>query len=388
MFLIKDLIKADIHLGRPINKWNPRTSYYLFAIKDEIHIIDLEQSIIMLRRAMNFIKKICSRRGAILYIPHVPESKKGVLAEVLTHIPKKNYFSGLSTTREVGKHSNIKGLEKRTTIRLDKNNEENHNSEIGNITDLSLAQKRNWVIRLKKNYNASFSDKSHKNIEKQGHPSSTKKQNWKKLFKDNANLNFVFKKSSILKQTTNVRGENKNLGLQAVGTSYEQDYSSLYFNLLQKLNHNPLVSPSQMNPKTSLRQDPKFRATLPMTGKMKYNEFGRVNSKDINKGLGLKKRKINFEGSFWLREQTELPFIPQALFVANLTVNNILIKEATKLQIPVIGVLNNDSNPLGIQYPIPGNNESSKALYLYLKFLIKALSQGKKFESKRINSKR
>ena len=29
------------------------------------------------------------------------------------------------------------------TIRLDKNNEENHNSEIGNITDLSLAQKRN-----------------------------------------------------------------------------------------------------------------------------------------------------------------------------------------------------------------------------------------------------
>jgi len=71
-----------------------------------------------------------------------------------------------------------------------------------------------------------------------------------------------------------------------------------------------------------------------------------------------------------------------------LTVNNILIKEATKLQIPVIGVLNNDSNPLGIQYPIPGNNESSKALYLYLKFLIKALSQGKKLESKRINSKR
>jgi len=147
MFLIKDLIKADIHLGRPINKWNPRTSYYLFAIKDEIHIIDLEQSIIMLRRAMNFIKKICSRRGAILYIPHIPESKKGVLAEVLTHIPKKNYFSGLSTPNytEVGNHSKIKDLEK--TIRLNQNNQDNltrsYEGKDDKITDLSLAQKRN-----------------------------------------------------------------------------------------------------------------------------------------------------------------------------------------------------------------------------------------------------
>jgi len=47
----------------------------------------------MLRRAMTFVKKVTSKRGTILYVPHVPDSKKGVLAEVLTHIPKENYAS-------------------------------------------------------------------------------------------------------------------------------------------------------------------------------------------------------------------------------------------------------------------------------------------------------
>lgn len=64
--------------------------------------------------------------------------------------------------------------------------------------------------------------------------------------------------------------------------------------------------------------------------------------------------------------------------------NSVLIKQSIKLGIPVIGVLSNTSNPLGIQYPIIGNNDSSKALYLYLKFLIKTISSGKEHESKKV----
>jgi ribosomal protein S2 len=107
-----------------------------------------------------------------------------------------------------------------------------------------------------------------------------------------------------------------------------------------------------------------------------------------NKLPGEKKKTNNSQGSYWLREETELPFIPEALFVANLSVNKILIKEATKLQIPIIGILNNDSNPFGIHYPIPGNNDSAKASALYLKVLIKTLSEGKKKELKQITSKK
>lgn len=90
-FVIKDLVKAGVHLGHQTNKWNPRTSSYLFAIKDQIHIIDLEQSILMFRRALQFIQKICSKRGNILYIPYQSNSKKGVLVEVLNNVSKNDY---------------------------------------------------------------------------------------------------------------------------------------------------------------------------------------------------------------------------------------------------------------------------------------------------------
>ena len=38
--------------------------------KKTIHIIDLEQTIFMLRRAMTFIQKLCKKRGYILFVPH------------------------------------------------------------------------------------------------------------------------------------------------------------------------------------------------------------------------------------------------------------------------------------------------------------------------------
>ena len=58
--------------------------------------------------------------------------------------------------------------------------------------------------------------------------------------------------------------------------------------------------------------------------------------------------------------------------------NAILIKEAIKLQIPVIGILDSDSNPFGISYPIPGNDDSSDAISVYTTLPLHACTQSEK----------
>jgi len=72
-------------------------------------------------------------------------------------------------------------------------------------------------------------------------------------------------------------------------------------------------------------------------------------------------------------------FIPEALVLLSLgRSNQILIKEAIKLQIPLVGVLDTDSNPFGIQFPIPGNDDSFDSIELYTKLLIEAVDSNRK----------
>jgi ribosomal protein S2 len=86
------------------------------------------------------------------------------------------------------------------------------------------------------------------------------------------------------------------------------------------------------------------------------------------------------------KQRSERFLIPEALFILNSTENKTLIREAIKLQIPIIAVLGSSSNTFGIQYPIPGNTESVQSLNLYTQFIFYAISEAKKNEIKSICS--
>ncbi len=58
--------------------------------------------------------------------------------------------------------------------------------------------------------------------------------------------------------------------------------------------------------------------------------------------------------------------LPDALFVVDVDHENIAVSEANKLGIPVIGVVDTNSNPAGIDYVIPGNDDAIRAVQLYL----------------------
>src|SRR5207237_48635 len=69
--------------------------------------------------------------------------------------------------------------------------------------------------------------------------------------------------------------------------------------------------------------------------------------------------------------------LPDALFVIDVGYHKIAVAEAQKLGIPIIGVVDSNHSPEGIDYVIPGNDDSSKAVMLYARGIADAVLEGK-----------
>jgi small subunit ribosomal protein S2 len=69
--------------------------------------------------------------------------------------------------------------------------------------------------------------------------------------------------------------------------------------------------------------------------------------------------------------------LPDALFVIDVGYHKIAVAEAQKLGIPLIGVVDSNHSPIGIDYVIPGNDDSAKAVALYARAVADAVLEGK-----------
>lgn len=69
--------------------------------------------------------------------------------------------------------------------------------------------------------------------------------------------------------------------------------------------------------------------------------------------------------------------LPDVMFVIDVGYQKGAITEAKKLGIPVIGVVDTNHNPDGLQYVIPGNDDSSQAIRLYARGVADAILEGR-----------
>jgi len=69
--------------------------------------------------------------------------------------------------------------------------------------------------------------------------------------------------------------------------------------------------------------------------------------------------------------------LPDAIFVIDVGYHKIAITEAKKLGIPVIGIVDTNHSPEGVDYVIPGNDDSSRAIRLYAQGVADAVLEGK-----------
>ena len=81
----------------------------------------------------------------------------------------------------------------------------------------------------------------------------------------------------------------------------------------------------------------------------------------LNKGLGGIKDMVS---------------LPDAIFIIDVGYHKIAVKEANKLGIPVIGVVDTNHSPDGVDYVIPGNDDSSRAVKLYAREVADAILDG------------
>ena len=80
---IKQLLEAGVHLGHKTLRWNPKMKKFIFGKKNSIHIIDLVQTIDLLKVALTEIHKCISSGGKILFV-----STKKQASETVTNLAK------------------------------------------------------------------------------------------------------------------------------------------------------------------------------------------------------------------------------------------------------------------------------------------------------------
>ena len=74
----------------------------------------------------------------------------------------------------------------------------------------------------------------------------------------------------------------------------------------------------------------------------------------------------------------EMTKIPDMIFVIDTNVEDLAVKEATKLSIPIVAILDTNSDPTGINFPIPGNDDARRAINLYCDLIKKTVLDAQK----------
>ena len=81
---------------------------------------------------------------------------------------------------------------------------------------------------------------------------------------------------------------------------------------------------------------------------------------------------------------SDMKVIPNMLFIIDTNIESIAVKEAIKLNIPIVAILDSNSDPTGINYPIPGNDDARRSINLYCEILKDTINDAKKYIAKKI----
>lgn len=224
---MRDMLKAGVHFGHQTCRWNPKMGPYIYGARNKIHIINLESSLPLLIDALNFMGKLASKKGKILFV-----GTKSAAHEII---------------REQAIRCRMPYVDHR------------------------------WLGGMLTNY-------------------KTIRQSIKRL----KELENMFEK----------------------------------------------------------------------------NAFGRLNKKEI---LGLTREKEKLERS--LGGIKNMGGLPDALFVIDVGHEKIAIAEANRLSIPVIGIVDTNNSPKGIDYIIPGNDDSIRSIGLYTQAAADAILEARSANS-------
>jgi small subunit ribosomal protein S2 len=77
-FTMRQLLEAGVHFGHQSHRWNPKMADYIFGARNNIHIIDLAQTVPMLHRALQAVSDTVAKGGRILFVGTKRQAQDGV----------------------------------------------------------------------------------------------------------------------------------------------------------------------------------------------------------------------------------------------------------------------------------------------------------------------
>ena len=65
---LRQLFEAGVHFGHNTRRWNPKMQSYLFGVRNNVHIIDLEQTVPLMQRALQALRDTAASGGRVLFV--------------------------------------------------------------------------------------------------------------------------------------------------------------------------------------------------------------------------------------------------------------------------------------------------------------------------------
>src|SRR3972149_3490842 len=79
-FTMRQLLEAGVHFGHQKHRWNPKMSPYIYGVRNNIHIIDLAQTVPMLYRALQAVSETVAGGGRVLFVGTKRQASEPVTA--------------------------------------------------------------------------------------------------------------------------------------------------------------------------------------------------------------------------------------------------------------------------------------------------------------------
>lgn len=83
-FTLRQLLEAGVHFGHHTRRWNPKMSSFLFGVRNQVHIIDLQQTVPLLDRALHAVRDTVANGGRVLFV-----GTKRTAAEIVADTAKR-----------------------------------------------------------------------------------------------------------------------------------------------------------------------------------------------------------------------------------------------------------------------------------------------------------
>ncbi|MBM3628396.1 MAG: 30S ribosomal protein S2 [Alphaproteobacteria bacterium] len=79
-FSMRQLLEAGVHFGHQTRRWNPKMQSYIFGVRNNVHIIDLQQTVPLLAQALQAVREVTSQGGRVLFVGTKRQAQEPIAA--------------------------------------------------------------------------------------------------------------------------------------------------------------------------------------------------------------------------------------------------------------------------------------------------------------------